>query len=111
MCLQRDFTFLLTWALWIEETMYNPLCDANEKSISDMLNDDIDINSDDEMDLEIEGENASEESSTKCQKVKVKVRVKQVLLLVDGWATRKPRHTHLLKMQGHNLNFCQMKSQ
>jgi hypothetical protein len=26
------------------------------------------------------------------------------------WATRNPRHTHLLKMQGHNLTFCHMQS-
>jgi hypothetical protein len=71
--------------------MYNPLSDENEESISEMLNDDLDIDYDDEMDLEIEGENPSEESSMKCRKV----RVKQVLLLVDGWATRKPRHTQL----------------
>jgi hypothetical protein len=34
----------------------------------------------------------------KCQQVRV--RVKQVLLHVDGWATRIPRHTYLLKMLG-----------
>jgi hypothetical protein len=51
--LQHAFTFLRTWALWIEKTICNPLCDENEKSISDMLNDELDIDYDDE-DLEIE---------------------------------------------------------
>jgi hypothetical protein len=41
---------------------YNPLCDADEESIGDMLNEELDIDSD-EMDLEIEGETASEELS------------------------------------------------
>jgi hypothetical protein len=34
---------------------YNPFCDADEGSISDMLREELDINSDDQMDLEIEG--------------------------------------------------------
>jgi hypothetical protein len=33
------------------------LCDADEESISDMLNEELDIDSDDEMNWEIEGEN------------------------------------------------------
>jgi hypothetical protein len=37
------------------------LCDEDEKSISYMLNEELDIHSD-EMNLEIEGETASEES-------------------------------------------------
>lgn len=61
MCLQHALTFLWIWALWIEKTIYNPLCVANEESISDMLNDELNIDSDDEMDLEIEVETASEE--------------------------------------------------
>jgi hypothetical protein len=58
------------------------------------------------MDLEIEVETASEESGNEISESE---RVKQVLLRVDGWVT-KPRHTHLLKRQGHNLTFCQMHS-
>jgi hypothetical protein len=38
------------------------LCDANEESISDMLNDELDIHSDEEMGLEMEVETVSEES-------------------------------------------------
>jgi hypothetical protein len=44
---------------------YNHLCDVDEESISDTLNEELDIDSDDEMDLEIEGETVSEESSNK----------------------------------------------
>jgi hypothetical protein len=40
----------------------NSLCDVDEESISDMLNEELDIYSDDEMNLEIEGETVSEES-------------------------------------------------
>jgi hypothetical protein len=32
------------------------LCDAEEESITDMLNEELDIDSDDEMNFEIEGE-------------------------------------------------------
>jgi hypothetical protein len=86
--------------------MKNLLC-------NDTLNEELDIDSDDEMDLEIEGETVSEESSNEIWKVKM--RVKQVFCILMGgktwhWATRNPRHTHLLKMKGHNLTFCQMQS-
>jgi hypothetical protein len=86
--------------------IYNPLYDVNEESIGDMLNDDLNIDSDDQMDLEIDVETAVRNRATNCQKV----RVKQVFLHVDGWATRKPMQTYLLKMQGHNLTFCHMLS-
>jgi hypothetical protein len=59
---------LQTWALWIEKTIYNPLCDVTEESISDMLNDELDIGSDDQMDLEIEVETASEKSGNEMSK-------------------------------------------
>jgi hypothetical protein len=32
---------------------HNPLCDADEEYVSDMLNEELDIDSDDEMELEI----------------------------------------------------------
>jgi hypothetical protein len=38
------------------------LCDADEESISDILNEELDIGFDDELYLETEGETASEES-------------------------------------------------
>jgi hypothetical protein len=38
-----------------------PLCDADEESVSDILNEELDIESDDEVDLEIEGETVSEQ--------------------------------------------------
>jgi hypothetical protein len=43
---------------------YNPLCDADEESISDMVNEELDIDYD-EMDLETEGETSTKESSDK----------------------------------------------
>jgi hypothetical protein len=49
----------------LKKQIYNPLCDADEESISDMLNEELDIDSGDEIDSEIEGETASEESSNK----------------------------------------------
>jgi hypothetical protein len=47
----------------LKKWIYNPLCDVDEECIGDMLNEELDINSDDETDLEIDGEIASEESS------------------------------------------------
>jgi hypothetical protein len=38
---------------------------VDEESISDMLNEELDIDSGDELDLEIEGETASEEPSNR----------------------------------------------
>jgi hypothetical protein len=38
---------------------------VDEESVSDMLNEELSIDSDDEINLEIEGETASEESSNK----------------------------------------------
>jgi hypothetical protein len=38
----------------LKKTDIKPLCDADEESISDMLNEELDIDFDDEMDLEIE---------------------------------------------------------
>jgi hypothetical protein len=49
----------------LKKQMYNPLCDVDEESISDMLNEEHDIDSDDEINLEIEGETASEKSNDK----------------------------------------------
>jgi diacylglycerol kinase family enzyme len=43
----------------------NSFCDVDEESVSYMLNEDLDIDSDDEMNLEIEGETVSEESCYK----------------------------------------------
>jgi hypothetical protein len=37
----------------LKKSIYNPFCDADEESISDMLNEELDI----ETDLEIEGQN------------------------------------------------------
>jgi hypothetical protein len=45
--------------------IYNSLCDVDEESVSDILNEELDIDSVDEINLEIEGETASEESSNK----------------------------------------------
>jgi hypothetical protein len=39
------------------------MCVEDEESISDMLNEELDIDSDDELNLENEGQSASEESS------------------------------------------------
>ncbi|PNF16500.1 hypothetical protein B7P43_G07798 [Cryptotermes secundus] len=50
-------------ALQMEETRYNPLCDADEASSSHMLSEEFDIDYDNEINWEIEGETASEELS------------------------------------------------
>jgi hypothetical protein len=83
------------------------------KIINDMLSEEVDIDSDDGMDLEIEGETASEELSSEMSESESESETS--VLRVDGWedmtwVTRNPRHTRLLKMQGHNLTFCQMQS-
>jgi ribosome-interacting GTPase 1 len=54
--------FQQTWPFCLKKKRkYNPLCDADEKSISDMLNEEL-IHYD-EMDLEIEGETSTKQSS------------------------------------------------
>jgi hypothetical protein len=68
----HGFTFEQTWPFWLQKRKHNPLCDADEEPISDMLNEELDIDSDDEMNMEIEGETASEDLSNKCQGVSVK---------------------------------------
>jgi hypothetical protein len=60
----------------LKKPIYNPFCDADKDSISNMLNEELNIDSVD-MDLE----NESETSVVAC--------------------------SHLLKMQVHNLTFCQ----
>jgi hypothetical protein len=52
-----------TWTAWLQKWRYNPSCDADEKSNSDMLNEELNIDSYNEMNLQIEPEAASEESS------------------------------------------------
>jgi hypothetical protein len=71
--------------LWTEETRYNPLCDVDEESSSDMLSDELNNDYDNEIYLEIEGEPPVKNEATKCRKVRV--RAKQVLLHVGGWKT------------------------
>jgi hypothetical protein len=51
------FYFQLNYALWIEKTRYNPLCDVNKESSSDMLSEELVID-DDIINLETEGETA-----------------------------------------------------
>jgi hypothetical protein len=46
-----------------ENRKYNPLCGVDEEAISDMVNEELDIDSDDKTDLEIVGEIVSEKSS------------------------------------------------
>jgi hypothetical protein len=46
-----------------EKWKYNPLCDADKESLSDMLNEELNIDFDDIMNLEFDGETVSEESS------------------------------------------------
>jgi hypothetical protein len=48
-----------------KELRYNPLCDADEESSSDMLSEELIIDSDDVINLEIEGQTVREESSFK----------------------------------------------
>jgi hypothetical protein len=64
---------------------YTPECFGDEEYISDMLNEEPDIDSDDEMALENGGESASENRAPKCRKVRV--RVKQVLCVLMGGMT------------------------
>jgi hypothetical protein len=61
---------------------YNPLCD-DEEAISDMVNEERDIDSDDEVDLEIEGETVSEELSN--EKSESESESETCGASVDGW--------------------------
>jgi hypothetical protein len=49
----------------LKKLKFNPLCDADEESSSDMLSEELDIDSDDEINMKIEGETACEVSSNK----------------------------------------------
>jgi hypothetical protein len=54
----KYLTSLDSWILWLKRI--GSLCHVNEESISDVLNDELNIDSDDQMDLEIEVETVSE---------------------------------------------------
>jgi hypothetical protein len=105
--------FSQTTALWIEETRYNPLCDVGEECSSDLLSEELNIDSDDEIALEIEGEAASEESSNEMSESESESETN--VLCVGGWedvtmGDKKPKARTFTKMQGHNLTFCEMQS-
>jgi hypothetical protein len=63
-------------AIWIEETRYNPLCDADEESSSDMLSKELNTDNDDEI--------WKLKKKLRVKNRKVRVRAKQVLLRVGG---------------------------
>jgi hypothetical protein len=86
----------------LKKFIYNPLCDEDEESISYMLNEELDTDSDDKMNLE--RRNCEWKIEMKCWKVKVK----QVVLCTDGWktwqrVTRNPRNTHKNARSQFNL--------
>jgi hypothetical protein len=89
----------------MKKQKYNPVCVEDEESISDMLSEELHIDSDDEMNLENEGQSSSEESSNASSKSECESETSVVR--VDGWEdmTRNPGYTHLLKIQGHNLTY------
>jgi hypothetical protein len=63
------------WPSKLIEQIYYPLCDEDEDSLSHMLNEELDIDSDYEMVLEIEEETASKESSTEMSESESKTNV------------------------------------
>jgi hypothetical protein len=58
------------------------MCVEDEESTTDMLNEELDIDSDDEMNLENEEKVQVKNRALKCQKVRV--RVKQALCILMG---------------------------
>jgi hypothetical protein len=75
---QADFCFLTR-----KERKYNPICAKDEESVSDMLSEELDVDSDDEINLENEGQSTSEElsnasSESECESETSVVRI-------DGW--------------------------
>jgi hypothetical protein len=64
---------------------YNPVCVCvnDEESISDMLNEELDVDSDDEMNLENEGQSVSEESSNTSSESERESETSVVC--IDGW--------------------------
>jgi hypothetical protein len=86
---------------WFKRRIYshNPLCDVDEESISDILNEELDMTLMIRWIWKLKKKLWAKNQATKCRKVNKK----RVLLCVDGWegVTRNQRHTHLLKMQSH----------
>jgi hypothetical protein len=84
------------------------LCDADEESINDMLNEELGIDSDDEMMIwKLNEKLRVKNRATKCRKVSV--RVKQVLLGVDGcndvtMGNKKPKAYAFIKNGGPQFN-------
>jgi hypothetical protein len=61
----------------------NPVCVKDEESISDMLNKELNIDSDDELDLENDGQSASEELSSKVSECESDS--KTSVVHIDAW--------------------------
>jgi hypothetical protein len=76
-----------------------------------VLNEELDVDSDDEMNFENEGQSLCEESSNALSESECES--KTSVVRIDGqedvtMGNKNPRHTHLLKMQGHNLTSYQI---
>jgi hypothetical protein len=92
----------------MKKQKYNSVCVKDEVSISDMLNEELDIVSGDEINLESEGQSASEEScntssESECQS-------ETSVVYIDGWedvtmGDKKPNAYTFTKMKGHNFTF------
>jgi hypothetical protein len=86
---------------------YNTSYDAEEASVSYMLNKELDIDSDDEMDLEIEGETVSEGSNN--EMLESENESETSVMHVDGWedmamGDKKPKAYTFSKNAGPQFN-------
>jgi hypothetical protein len=91
-----------------EKLKYNAVCGGNEDLLSALLNEELNIDSEDDVNFEILSECGSEDSSDEVSEAESESDISDVR--ADGWEcmTRNPNHTHLVKMQGHSLIFYQM---
>jgi hypothetical protein len=91
-----------------EKLKYNAVCGGNEDLLSALLNEELDIDSENDVNFEILSECGSEDCSDEVSQTESESDISDVR--ADGWegVTRNPNHTHLLKMKGHSLIFYQM---
>jgi hypothetical protein len=88
---------------------YNPLCDTDEEAIGVMVNEELDIDSDDEMNLEIKGETVTEKSSNKKSESENENENETNGASVGGWkevtlGNKKPKAFTVSKNAGPQFN-------
>jgi hypothetical protein len=90
----------------MKKLKYNPMNVKDEESTSDMLSEELNIDSDDEMNLENEGQSVSEESSNASSESQCESETNVVH--IDGWedvtvGDKKPKAYTFTRNRAHGL--------